>query len=379
MSEEERNIQQDMADREKVVIRTSIIGILANGVLAGFKAFVGIITGSIAVTLDAVNNLSDAMSSVITIIGTKLAGKAPDKKHPLGYGRTEYLSQTIVAAIVLYAGITSLTESVKKIIHPSAADYTTVSLVIIAAAIIVKLILGSYVKKKGRQVNSGSLIASGSDASFDAILSASVLASAFIYIYTGVSLEAWVGAVISVIIIKSGIEMIMEAVNEILGSRTDAETARQIKQTICEDPDVQGAFDLFLYNYGPGKNYGSVHVEVYDTMTAVQIDAMDRRIQAAVYRKHGVILTGIGLYAVNTGHEEAAEMRRAVMEKVMDHDYSMQFHGFYADTLQRTMTFDVVLSFECDQEKALREMSAEIGAMYPDYEIHIQPDVDITE
>ena len=188
-------------NREKVIIRTSVIGILANVFLAAFKAAIGILSNSIAVTLDAVNNLSDALSSIITIVGTKLAGKLPDKKHPLGYGRIEYLSAMIVSGIVLYAGITSAVESVKKIIHPEKPDYSVISLVIIAVAVIVKIILGRYVKAKGEKVNSGSLVASGSDAMFDAILSASVLACAIIFMLTGLSLEAYVGVVIAVIII----------------------------------------------------------------------------------------------------------------------------------------------------------------------------------
>ena len=165
-------------NRDQVIVRTSVIGILTNILLAGFKAAVGLISNSIAVILDAVNNLSDALSSVITIIGTKLASRRPDKKHPLGHGRAEYLSALIVSAIVLYAGITSLIESVKKIIHPEKPDYSIVSLVIIAVAVAVKLVLGGYVKKKGKEVNSGALQASGQDARFDAILSASVLACA---------------------------------------------------------------------------------------------------------------------------------------------------------------------------------------------------------
>ena len=166
MSNENKDMTALAADREKTIVRTSIIGILTNVLLAAFKAAVGIISNSIAVTLDAVNNLSDALSSVVTIIGAKLGAKAPDKKHPLGYGRIEYLSSMIVAAIVLYAGITSLVESVKKIIHPEAADYGTISLIIIAVAIVVKLVLGRYVKKQGEKVNSGALVASGKDASF---------------------------------------------------------------------------------------------------------------------------------------------------------------------------------------------------------------------
>ncbi len=220
-------------EREKAIIRTSLIGIAANVFLAAFKAVVGIFSHSIAVILDAVNNLSDALSSLITIVGTKLAGRKPDKKHPLGYGRIEYLTAMIVAGIVLYAGITSLTESVKKIIHPEKPDYSAVSLIIIASAVVVKIILGRYVKGVGEKVNSGSLIASGSDAGFDAILSASVLASALIYMTTHISLEAYVGVVIAVIIIKSGIDMMKETLNDILGSRTDKELALTLKKTIC--------------------------------------------------------------------------------------------------------------------------------------------------
>ena len=164
-------------DRDKIIVRTSIIGIAANLLLAGFKAAVGILANSISIVLDAVNNLSDALSSVITIIGTKLAGKAPDKKHPMGYGRIEYLSAMIISMIVLYAGITSLVESVKKIIHPEKAEYTGVTLLIVAAAVVVKLLLGRHVKATGQKVNSGSLIASGEDARLDAVISASTLST----------------------------------------------------------------------------------------------------------------------------------------------------------------------------------------------------------
>ena len=133
------------SSREKTIIRTSIIGIIANVFLAAFKAVIGIMTHSIAIVLDAVNNISDAGSSLITIVGTKLAGKEPDKKHPFGYGRIEYLSAMIISVIVLYAGITSFVESVKQIIHPETPEYNTVSLIIVAVAVVVKILLGRYV------------------------------------------------------------------------------------------------------------------------------------------------------------------------------------------------------------------------------------------
>ena len=226
----------------------------------------------------------------------------------------------IVAALVLYAGLTSLVESVKKIIHPEAAEYSAVSLVIIAVAILVKLGLGTYVKRQGQRVNSGALAASGSDALFDAILSASVLASAVVYLLWGVSLEAYVGVAISLFILKAGVEMMIETLNDIIGKREDAETTKELKRIVCQEEGVLGAYDVTLFNYGPDKNYGSVHIELPDTLTMDEVDRMTRRIQADVFQRTGVILTGIGVYSFNSSDDEAARMRNAVQKTVLDHD-----------------------------------------------------------
>ena len=370
------NMETASAAREKAIVRTSIVGIITNVLLAGFKAAVGLISNSIAVTLDAVNNLSDALSSVVTIIGAKLGGKQPNKKHPLGYGRIEYLSSMIVAAIVLYAGITSMVESIKKIISPEEAEYGAVSLIIISVAIVVKLILGQYVKSQGKKHNSGALVASGADARFDAILSASVLASAVVFLIWGVSLEAYVGVVISLFIIKAGIGMMIETVNDILGKRGDKEETDRIKALICEEPGVRGAYDLILFNYGPNRNYGSVHLELPDTMSVEEADALTRRVQTKIYRETGVILTGIGVYSYNTAGDEAARMRDRIRETVMSHDWALQLHGFYADVEQKTIRFDVVISFDIDRAEALEIMTGEVRALYPDYQLTIVPDID---
>ena len=376
---EQNDIAVLAAEREKTIVKTSIIGIVTNLFLVGFKAFVGLVSNSIAVILDAVNNLSDALSSVVTIIGAKLGAKQPDKKHPLGYGRIEYLSSMIVAALVLYAGITSLVESVKKIIQPEAAEYSTVSIVIISVAIVVKLVLGTFVRKQGKKVNSGALTASGSDALFDAVLSASVLASAIVYLIWGVSLEAYVGAVIALFIIKAGIEMMIETVNDIIGKREDSETVRELKEIICAEEDVLGAYDVTLFNYGPNKNYGSVHVELPDSMNVDDVDRITRRIQTDVFRKTGVILTGIGVYSFNTSDDEAAKMRNSVQKAVMSHDWALQMHGFYADTENKTVRFDVVLSFDIERKAALEVLYKDVYGLYPDYEILIIPDVDVAD
>ena len=370
----------DAAEREKVIVRTSVIGIAANVLLAAFKAAVGLAANSIAVVLDAVNNLTDALSSVITIIGAKLGGKAPDKEHPLGHGRYEYLSALVIAAIVLYAGITALVESVKKIIEPEAADYSVVALVIIAAAVVVKIILGRYVSAKGRQVNSGSLVASGKDALFDAVLSASVLAAALIYLATGIGLEAYVGVAISIVIIKAGFEMMRETLDDILGKRPDPEVSRGIKRTVCADPEVLGAYDLLMESYGPNLTVASIHVEVADTMTALQIDELTRRLQQAVMSEHGIALATVGIYARNTSSDAVREMRSRITRTVAAHDGVIQIHGFFVNENARTCSFDVVLDFAVPDDDALyRTICDEVQALYPDYTFLITNDRDVSD
>lgn len=373
------NLAATAIERNKIIIRTSIIGIVANVFLVAFKAVVGILTHSIAVILDAVNNLTDALSSVITIVGTKLAGKMPDKKHPMGYGRIEYLSAMIVSALVLYAGLTSLIESIKKILKPEKVDYSIASLIIIAAAVLVKFFLGKYVKRVGKKVNSSSLVASGADAQNDAFLSASVFASAIIFYFTKVSLEAYVGVIISVFIIKAGIEMMIDTLNDILGRRTDKELSARIKELIKEEDEVRGAYDLIVNNYGPNKNYASVHIEIPDTLTANDIDLLERRLQIKVFKETGVVLTGIGIYSYNTKSDEAAKIRDAVKEKILSHEWAIQVHGFYIDTVNKEMRFDVVLSFDIETSKGLTIINEDIKELYGDYRVLAVPDVDFSD
>ena len=366
--------------REKTIVRTSIIGIVANVFLAAFKAVIGLMTHSIAIVLDAVNNISDAGSSLITIIGTKLAGREPDKKHPFGYGRIEYLSAMIISVIVLYAGVTSFTESVKKIISPQTPEYTVVSLVIVAVAVVVKIVLGRYVKSVGTKVNSDSLVNSGEDATLDSIISASTLVAAVIFMIFGLSLEAWLGAVISLVIIKSGFEMLKDTISQILGERSDPELAKSIKQTVTDFDGVEGAYDLVLNNYGPDSWNGSVHIEVPDTYSADQLDRLIREIQMAVYSKHQVILTAIGVYSINTKDEEAKAVEQKVREIVFSHDHVLQLHGFYLTKETNTIRFDVVISFdEPNRREAYQSIVSDVQKAFPDHQLQIALDTDFSE
>ena len=367
-------------NRNRTIIRTSIIGILANVFLAAFKAVVGLTANSIAIVMDAVNNLSDAASSVITIVGTMLAGKEPDRKHPFGYGRVEYLSAMLVSLLVLYAGITAFVESVKKILHPDTPDYGTAALIIVAMAVLVKILLGRYVKHVGETVRSDSLMNSGQDATLDAVISASTLAAAAVYLLFHVSLEAWLGAVIAVVIIKSGLEMLGDTLSKILGERADARLVTDIKSTIRQFPEVQGAYDLVIHNYGPDSYNGSVHIEVPDTLDADDLDKLIRKISVEVFRKHDVILTAIGVYSFNTRDPEAAAARENVSKLVTDVPHVMGMHGFYMDKAEKTIRFDVVVSFDAaDRREVHGEVCRRVQTAYPDYALQVTLDTDFSE
>ena len=367
--------------RDAIIVRTSIIGIVANLLLAGFKAVVGLISNSIAIVLDAVNNLSDALSSIITIIGTKLAGKTPDRNHPYGHGRIEYITTIVIAVIVLWAGVTALQESVTRILNPEVANYEAVTLIIVAVAVVAKIVLGRYVKGKGEEVDSGTLIASGTDALMDAIISASTLVAAFIYIFAGISLEAWLGAIISIVIIKAGYDILREAIDKILGTRVDSETARDVKDAIMSVDGVRGAYDLVLHDYGPQRLSGSVHVEAAENMTIQEFDALSRRVQQAVFRQTGVIVHTVGVYASNEHlSPEAQAIRDALDLAVADEPHILQVHGFYVDEAAKFVNFDLIVGYDDPNRKAtFKTVVDAMRRQFPDYRINAVLDSDISD
>ena len=369
------------SERETAIVRTSAIGIAANVALAVFKAVVGILSNSIAVTLDAVNNLSDAISSIITIVGTKLSNKKADREHPFGHGRIEYITTTVIAAIIMYAGISSLFKSIQDIMNPVTPDYSPLSLVIIAVAVLVKIILGRYVRSVGNRVNSDTLIASGSDALFDATLSTSVLTAALIFIFTKISLEAYVGIVISVFIIKASIELLQGSIKEIIGMRPDAAFSTLIYDIVKEDPDAEGVYDLIIHNYGPDRFVGSFHTEVLDTTSAIEIDTMTRRLSTEIYKQTSgkIIIAAIGIYARNTTDNRIVKMRTEVTEMALAHEGVLQVHGFIADIENQFMAFDTVIEFGYDGKQIVHDIIHEVEAAYPDMNVSVLLDRDTSD
>ena len=367
-------------DRGKLILRASVAGIAANLLLAAGKAMVGLISGSIAIVLDAVNNLSDVLSSVITIVGARLAGRRPDKEHPLGHGRVEYLSASVIALVILYAGLTSAIEAVKKLLHPEAATYEIPLLAFIVVAIMVKIVLGLWVGKTGQRARSDALVASGRDALLDALVSAGTLGAALLALGTGISIEPWVGLLISGLIIKSGVEMLSETISKILGERAAPELTKEIKKTICEIPEFRGVYDLFVHDYGPELKLASCHVEVPDVMTADQLDRLTREAQQLVYERHGVILEAVGVYSVNTQGDGVARVREEVTRLVTSEPYVLQMHGFYLYPEQKKATFDVIIDFAAPDRGAVYQTVAEkVKKAFPDYDFQIAMDLDSSD
>lgn len=366
-------------DRSKKIVQISFIGIAVNLILVAFKAAVGAVTGSIAIIMDAVNNLSDALSSVITIVGTKLAGRKPDKKHPYGYGQIEYVSSVTIAVIVLIAGLTSLKESLEKILRPEAAGYTAVSLVIIAVAVLVKFFLGRFVKREGEKINAEALVASGTDAVFDSLISLSTLAAAAVSMLWSISIEGWLGAIISVVILKAGVEILMDSLSAIIGARVDSALSQKLKMQISGYPNVLGAYDLILHRYGPEHIIGSVHVELPDEMTAREIHGLTRSITEEVYRDYGIILT-VGIYASNNTGKAYAQMKEKLSVLAARYPGILQTHGFYVDEEKKRVSFDLIIDFQSERALEIRSsLIEEMRKLYPAYDFAVILDGDFSD
>ena len=361
--------------RNNQITKVSIVGIGSNAVIAAFKVLVGLLSNSVAVLLDAVNNVTDALSSAITIIGVKLAGKRPDSKHPFGYGRLEYFSAILVAGVIFAAGLSSMTESVKAIIHPEQTSFTWVSVMVIVVAIVSKLVLGRYFQVRGKALSSDALVASGLEASFDALISASTLVGAAVSMFWDVNIDGYIGVVISAFIIKTGIETLLDPLGKVVGKRVQGELATAIKSKVKEVPGVLGAYDLILHDYGPDTAIGSIHIEVPDTLSSTQVHKVCHRVAALVYSEFKAVVT-VGIYVMNDTDAEVVAMREDIHQMAMTQEGVEQMHGFFVD--EQEIAFDVVISFDHDAPAICRWLEQQIVAKYPGRKVHITTDTNYT-
>ncbi|MBP5550602.1 MAG: cation transporter [Bacilli bacterium] len=368
--------------REKEIVKTSFVGIIANIMLVGFKAFVGFIAGSISIVMDALNNLTDALSSIITIVGTKLASKRPNKKHPYGYGRIEYITSTLIAALILFAGGAAIYESIKSIIdyfqNGTMPQFEVYSIIIIAAAILVKIGIGLYFRAKAKKIDSDALDASGKDALFDSILSTSTLVGMIVAKFFGIYIEGYLGIIIGLFIIKTGIEVLKESLSSIIGDRFDKEIVASIKKDINQIDGVLGSFDLILNSYGYNKSIGSVHIGVKDNLTAKEIQEIERQITYLMYVKYNTIMT-VGVYAENISDEESRNVYAGILDIIKEYKYVLQIHGFYYDKQKKLINYDLVISFDDEKPLAtIEEIKEKTMNKNPGFEVIINYDQDFT-
>lgn len=368
-------------NREKKIIQTSIIGVIGNVLLVAAKAFIGLLANSISIITDAVNNLSDALSSIITIIGTKLSTKKPDKKHPFGHGRVEYLTSLIIGVLVLVAGGTAIYESIMILVNKSMPEHSVVSIIIISIAIAVKIGLGLYFRFVAKNVNSEPLKASGKDALFDALLSVATLVGIIVSMLTNLpfNVEGIIGIVIGLFIIRSAIEILRDGISLIIGERASQDYVNTIKRLVVSFPQVQGVYDLIINNYGTNKSIASVHIEVDDNLTARDIHHLTRNITEKVYAETGAILT-VGIYAKNEGDEQIKSIKKFVQDNIKDNKQIKQLHGFYVDEDRKLITFDLVFEFECEKpQEVIADLTSKLKEKYPEYNFYIVQDTDFTD
>lgn len=371
MKEKNESVMAQAQNRDKEIIKTSVVGILGNILLVIAKAIVGFIAGSVSVVLDALNNLTDALSSLITIIGTKLSGKRPDKKHPYGYGRIEYVTSIVIAALVLFAGGSALYESIETIIDSvkgvAEVHYTYVSIIVVAIAIVGKIGLGLYFRIQAKKTGSENLKASGTDALMDALLSTTTLIGILVAMFASVQIEGYLGVVISLFILKVGIEILVDALNKIVGERADPEITKTLRKELMQYPSVLGVYDIIINSYGENKTIASAHIEVPDEMTALEIHRLTRTMTIDALKNHNIILT-LGIYASNTSDPTSRQIRDDLLSITKSYPCVLQVHGFYVDEKNKVITFDLILDFKEEHpEQIEKEIAEKIKKLHPEY------------
>ena len=247
------------AVRQRYGTFSGIVGIVCNLLLFAFKFLAGTLTGSIAITADAINNLSDAGSSVVTLLGFKLAGQAPDPDHPFGHGRMEYLSGLVVAAIILMMGFELLKSSIDKILHPASIQFSAVSILILAVSILGKLWMSRFNRVLGDRINSATLLATAADSRGDALSTGVVLIGTLVGSFTPLRIDGWLGLLVAGVILKAGWEAGRDTLDPLLGGPPDPELVQDITDTVLEHEVVCGVHDLIVHDYGPGRCMITLH------------------------------------------------------------------------------------------------------------------------
>ena len=363
--------------RQRYGTLSGAVGIFLNLLLSAGKMIAGLITGSIAITADAFNNLTDAGSSVVTLVGFRMAGKQADDDHPFGHGRIEYLSGLAVSVVILLVGLELAKSSVEKIIHPEPVEFSWLSAGILIAAICVKLWMSYFNRSLSRRIGSAAMAATATDSLSDAVATSAVLLSAIIGKFTGVNIDAWAGILVALFILRAGWGAAKDTLNPLLGQSPDPELVRDIERAVLAHPQVVGIHDMIIHDYGPGRSMMSLHAEVpagSDIMEVHdEIDAIERELKAK-YR----IDASIHMDPIVTGDETISKARKMVSELVREVDPAMTIHDFRMTSgpRHRNLIFDVVVpySVKSTDDEVRREIERKIRSADPNSFAVIQID-----
>ena len=358
-------LKQDPSSREGIISVTSVLGILANLLIAAVKVVIGLLASSIAIMSEGVNNASDALTSVLALIGTKLAGKHPDEKHPFGYGRIEYLTSLVIAVLILVTGVEMLTSSVKLVFAPEEMSISILSLIIIAVSALIKFFLGIYTIRMGKKADSSTLEAVGIDCRNDSFISV-ITISAVIFLVFRLSIDAYVGIFTSLIIIKAGLEVLRDTVGDLLGRPGEKELANKLYKEIRSTDGILNAADMMLHNYGPDAYSGSVNVEIDQSKSVGDVYQFLHELQLRIMHEYHVTMV-FGVYAVDNDREYSKELRRTVGQFVTSHEHVKSFHAVYLDPHSDKLYCDLVVDYNLrDWEPLKEEFSAYMKEKCPD-------------
>lgn len=353
-------------EREKIGTQASIVGIAVNTGLFILKFALGTLMRSMAVIADGFNNLSDVASSIVSLIGFRVAGKKPDAKHPFGYGRIEYISALVVSFLILTTGLSIIKDSVSNIFKPEELSVTTVGFIGLLISILAKIILGLYTKRLGKKINSVSLIASGTDALNDVIVTLATVVSIGVFKFFKVNIDGYIGCVVALFIIKAGIEVVTNALGPLLGQPADKEIVDKIEELILAGKGIVGVHDLVVHNYGPGRVFASAHAEIPSNCNLVEMHEIIDQIENIIYNELNIEIT-IHFDPIDINDKKLSEMKEKVAKIVKAVDEKLKFHDFRMVTgkSQTNLIFDVVYPYDCKlkEDVILQQLRAKIDEL----------------
>lgn len=362
-------LRQDPETREGIIQGTSFLGILVNLLVASVKVILGLLASSMAIISEGINNASDALTSVLTLLGSKLAGKKPDAKHPFGYGRIEYLTSLVIAVLIIITGVEMIKSSIELIFNPKEMDISLVAIIAVAISAVIKFILGVYTIKMGGKADSETLRAVGLDCRNDSFISLVTIASAIIFIVFEVSIDAYVGIFMSILVLKIGVEVLIDTIGELIGRPGEEELAKKLYKEIKSEEIILNAADMKLHNYGPEKYSGSVNVEIDHEKTVEEVYEKLHALQLHIMHEYDVTMV-FGIYAVDNDHEEVKAIRKSVGSFLKSHEHILNFHAIYLEPETNKLYCDLVVDYKLKDWDSLREeFTNYMRELYPNNEL----------